>query len=101
MGTLLFRQYCPTKNLYYADHFSKVVSQEERDFAVCDNWGSFFSDSIDGVLVETYFSEVVRKYSDLVVPLLDYLAGKFISELHKQFMSNHVQVVQAYTTTIC
>jgi hypothetical protein len=58
---------------------SSLVSKEEIDYMITDFWGPFLversADSTDPFEMNTFWGDVIGKYSDIAVPSLEYLAG--------------------------
>ena len=56
------------------------MTKEEIDYLLTDFWDSFLvhRDGMSGAPVEmnTFWGEVIGRYSDIAVPSLEYLAGK-------------------------
>ena len=63
----------------------QVPNLKEREYLSSSTWGSFLVDDVTNVdhkLEATMYGILVRKYADLVIPQISYIAGRYIFRFH-------------------
>lgn len=65
--------------LFFFQH-SSLVTEEEKELLLSDFWGPFLVDmprknQDSNIMMNTFWGDVISRYSDITVPSLEYLAG--------------------------